>query len=561
MAAEWAREDNATFEDTKTELIHHPPGRTDLSNHFVTFDGIDIYPSAAVKWIGTMALTHAVWGLKPLMVRDLARSVVFPRADYGVSSFLPIPVTALRPLERVNKCIAQCITGGYRTASGAALKKEAAILPAPLRLESSLIHRLAGYLCLPSSHGITPLIQDAVSHAPTAHPHSTLSSAFPLSGGPLKSRLKVLAYAHASPVPPQMLRRTRAQALKAAAPGLSPPSERRHVTMTALTVTSDVALPFQASFCPPAPPPSILPALFTVPDLTLGLERIIPVYSPPWATPLPVTTIIPDKEDAVDVLKQFLADSSFSGSTWYTDGSLLDGSAGGAAVRVESGVVCERIVIPLGDGQVTEGEMEGLLRGTERAILMGADHILMVSDSQATLKGIASTRARSGQFRTIQYDELIRTAMAVLPGLRVTNLWTPAHIGTEGNEFADEAAKAATLLPSASTVPVSLTTCRRSIDALFLERWSEQWKPLEQTSPFYPNSAPTSRLLTPTDFVADLLRLRPVMPAAHREKPGHISSSIAQHGSTFDPHCKQHRTPLAFWVRLTSVRCYTARNS
>jgi hypothetical protein len=29
IAVNWARADGATFENTKTELIHHPPGRSD----------------------------------------------------------------------------------------------------------------------------------------------------------------------------------------------------------------------------------------------------------------------------------------------------------------------------------------------------------------------------------------------------------------------------------------------------------------------------------------------------------------------------------------------------
>ncbi|KAJ6484580.1 hypothetical protein DFH09DRAFT_828821, partial [Mycena vulgaris] len=149
------REDEATFEKTKTELIHHSPGRSDLSGFHVVFDGEIINPSDAVKWVGvwidaklsgqvhiktrassavralnaSLALTHAVWGLKPLMVRDLARATVLPRADYGVNSFFPLSAAALRPLEQVNKSIARAITGGYRTASLAALEKESAILP------------------------------------------------------------------------------------------------------------------------------------------------------------------------------------------------------------------------------------------------------------------------------------------------------------------------------------------------------------------------------------------------------------------------------------------------
>ncbi|KAJ7735624.1 hypothetical protein DFH07DRAFT_987183, partial [Mycena maculata] len=170
IALQWSKEGRATFENTQTELMHHSPGREDLSHHHVTFDGaIVIQPSHTVKWIGvhpdskltikhrvesaaralsaSLALTHAVWGLKPLMVRDLARSTVFPRADYG----------------------------GFRTAALAALEKEAAILPVSLRLESGLLQRLASYLALPPSHGIVPLLRNAISRAPkNAHRASAL---------------------------------------------------------------------------------------------------------------------------------------------------------------------------------------------------------------------------------------------------------------------------------------------------------------------------------------------------------------------------------------------------
>ncbi|KAF8183331.1 hypothetical protein K438DRAFT_1766998 [Mycena galopus ATCC 62051] len=96
---------------------------------------------------------------------------------------------------------------------------------------------------------------------------------------------------------------------------------------------------------------------------TLGLldmEPILPVYAPPWVEPLPVTTIMPDKDAAVELLNNLLADQEFESSTWFTDGSLLEGKAVGAAIRLERGRQCEEILIPLGDGQVMEGEVEGL---------------------------------------------------------------------------------------------------------------------------------------------------------------------------------------------------------
>ncbi|KAJ6561402.1 hypothetical protein DFH09DRAFT_1082871 [Mycena vulgaris] len=93
IAIQWAKDDKARFEKTKTELLHISPGRRDLSAYCVEFDGKTISPSDSVKWVGvhidsqlkgtkhikarvasasralnaSLALTHASWGLKPLM--------------------------------------------------------------------------------------------------------------------------------------------------------------------------------------------------------------------------------------------------------------------------------------------------------------------------------------------------------------------------------------------------------------------------------------------------------------------------------------------------------------
>ncbi|KAJ7444419.1 hypothetical protein B0H11DRAFT_2250102 [Mycena galericulata] len=54
---------------------------------------------------------------------------------------------------------------------------------------------------------------------------------------------------------------------------------------------------------------------------------------PPPPPPLQVSTVIPAKEDAIAVLKDFLADETFAGSTWFTDGSLLEGSVRRAMLK------------------------------------------------------------------------------------------------------------------------------------------------------------------------------------------------------------------------------------
>jgi hypothetical protein len=116
--------------------------------------------------------------------------------------------SALKPLERVNKSIARYTTGRYRMASLAALEKETAILPAPLRLERGLLHRLAGYLAPPPTHGIAPLLRNAIGHSPNqAHRASALH---------FVERISAVRWP--VDIPPKMLQRFRAQTRLIAAP-------------------------------------------------------------------------------------------------------------------------------------------------------------------------------------------------------------------------------------------------------------------------------------------------------------------------------------------------------
>ncbi|KAF7372207.1 reverse transcriptase [Mycena venus] len=196
---------------------------------------------------------------------------------------------------------------------------------------------------------------------------------------------------------------------------------------------------------------------------TLRMEPIVPVYAAPWALPLPVSTVILPKDEALKALEAAMGDERRRQATWLTDGSLLDGRAGGAAVRVEGGKEKERIVVPLGKGQVCEGEMEGLCQATGKAIWDGHDDVLVVADSQAALRG-----------HLVHVPAL--SALPLRPHLTILNLWTPAHIGTLGNELADAAAKEATTRPPDPSTFVSLTTVRRLIQLQVLGEWDILWK-------------------------------------------------------------------------------------
>jgi ribonuclease HI len=519
VAKEWEAVDKAKFEEDKTELLHAAKGRGNYSAFSVKFGSRVIEPLEEVKWVGiwldrgltgkkhvemraasavramnaTVAVMHASWGMRPILIRDLIQSTIFPRADYGVAAFLPMAPKLLKPLERVNRSAARCITGSFRTASLAALEKEAAILPAHLRIERDALLTVARYLTLPPDHGIHRHLKDALANSP-------------------KDIRMASLYHHLELVPgirwpkgvPERGQRLRGREVRRQEAG------KMHQSVGEEPL-----------------------------DATLGMEPIRPIYAPPWMEPLPVSTNIMPKEGALEALECALRDGRVAKSTWYTDGSLLDGRAGGAAVRVEHGREKERIKVPLGRGQVCEGEMEGLLKATERAIQDGHAQILCVADSQAALRGILSTKPRSGQFRAIFYDQLIRSAQAHLPHLAITNLWTPAHIGTAGNELADEAAKAATEMEADPSLFVSLTTVQRLIHLQVLAKWQGLWErsktgkslravdkspPSLRLSPLYASSTLTRRTIS----VISRLRTGPSHLNAHRHKSGFIQSPACE---------------------------------
>ncbi|KAF7372215.1 reverse transcriptase [Mycena venus] len=371
----------------------------------------------------------------------------------------------------------------------AALEKEAAILPAQLRIEREALLAVSQYLTLPDTHRMRTLLHDAIAAAP--------------KNPKLASMLHFVERIPEVKWPPSV------------------PAHGQRLRARGTARTTD------GSEC--------ADSIF---DSSLGMEPILPVYAAPWSPPLPVTSVILAKEEALRALEIALDDSRRYRATWFTDGSLLDGKAGGAAVRVENGMVREKIVVPLGDGQVCEGEMEGLLRATEKALRDDQDNILCVADSQAALRGTLLTTPRSGQFRAIRYDTLIRQALSSRPHLAVLNLWTPAHIGTIGNELADAAAKEATNLAPDPTNFVSLTSTRRLIHLQILNQWDRASKHAKTGGELKRiDRSPPSLNPIPLYSSLTIARKNSSIISQLRTGPSHLNASRFKSGFISSPAC------------------------
>ncbi|KAJ7740523.1 hypothetical protein B0H16DRAFT_1728890 [Mycena metata] len=163
------------------------------------------------------------------------------------------------------------------------------------------------------------------------------------------------------------------------------------------------------------------------------------------------------------------------------------------------------------------------------------------------------------------YDRIVRDALRRSPDLAILNLWTPAHIGTVGNELADEAAKRSTTSDPDPALFVSLTTVRQLIHRQVLSEWSDRWKrtksgrQLRAVDPSPPSLIPlslysTSTLSRKTSSIIAQLRTDFTPLNAYRFKTGFIQSPACEacgaarenraHFLLDCPAWEPHRRPL-----------------
>ena len=418
---EWGRAHGTSFEPSKSVVVVMSMRKVAPGGAKVVVEGEEVPSASALKFLGcildarltfkpfvedrvtsakkalggVVALSSTTKGVSFKVARRLILACVYPRLDYlsTLWSLAPGAVGARAAFDRVQRACCQFVSGALRSTSLAALEVSAFLMPTVLRL-GRVAHRSAvRQRSLPAAHPLHPLVQPTRA-CPTTHksPVDHLHAEYP---------------------------------------------ELRSLTVETIDPLAD---------------------------------------SRPWETHLDVeTTIAATKELALDAHDRLVAAVPRSALLFYSDGSLMEERAGaGLAVRTAA----EATRAAEGDRRVEEGggetetegplwvwgkkaralgqrqtvyvaELAGVQMGLETLLDMAASarfasvrevHVFL--DNTAAVRNAFRPAATSGQALRRRNLNLLLRLRDEHPQIKVHVQWVPGHVGAEGNELADEAAKA-----------------------------------------------------------------------------------------------------------------------
>lgn len=174
-------------------------------------------------------------------------------------------------------------------------------------------------------------------------------------------------------------------------------------------------------------------------------EHIPPFITPPWWQG-PRIHIAGGTEQAEKEHERCL-EKNTDAAYIYTDGSGIDGQIGAAAVCTTTQQTRKSHMGDDTTSTVYAGELQGIVLALEmaQADKGNGNHrskVFIHTDNQAAIRSSANPKGKSGAYLLKMIAE--KTQALREQGLKVELRWVPAHIGIQGNEAADIAAKEAT---------------------------------------------------------------------------------------------------------------------
>ncbi|KAK6974589.1 hypothetical protein R3P38DRAFT_3132995 [Favolaschia claudopus] len=177
IAFRWSLTHACSFDLGKFQLVHYTRNR----NRYIPLPLVTpthtIPASDSAKYLGLIMdrqLRRPTFGLPHQFVRQLYRSVVIPKMEYGLCVwYSPVVPTSsgrrrgsvgvLTQLGKVQNVACRLITGAFKTTPVAALNYLANIPPIELRLNQASFNSAARLASLPPHHPLQPLVRRCIN--------------------------------------------------------------------------------------------------------------------------------------------------------------------------------------------------------------------------------------------------------------------------------------------------------------------------------------------------------------------------------------------------------------
>ncbi len=200
------------------------------------------------------------------------------------------------------------------------------------------------------------------------------------------------------------------------------------------------------------------------------MEHIAPQVRPPWWTLKARTKISPlNKKEAAQAHKQHLRQIPTQDLVIYTDSSGHDGHVGTAIYSPTLNMMINEYISIKDTHNVYAAELMAIQMAVSlfKKRIEEYSNVHIFTDNQSAIQTIESPKRQSGQYIIKGILNIIDRVYAVKPTCNVHIEWIPGHQNIDGNERADQAAKAAAnpnnIIPSTRMKSPQKTAIRTAI--------------------------------------------------------------------------------------------------
>jgi tubulin alpha len=181
------------------------------------------------------------------------------------------------------------------------------------------------------------------------------------------------------------------------------------------------------------------------PECMHDLETIVPYIRPPWWSLKASIHIDANKETAEAHHLRTTSQLNDTTAHIYTDGSGINERIGAAMYCHTDQHVEQRYLGTSSESTVYAGELEAIHMAVIHAKDLTQMESRIFTDSQAAMKSLAKPKRQSGQAIIKRILDEMDTLYLTTTSHALQFEWVPGHVGIEGNEKADQAAKSAAI--------------------------------------------------------------------------------------------------------------------